>query len=183
VKKQRIDFGVDGSVTDFLALTMPILWAGPFQLQFTGLCPKFAELLRLSRNTNGCDRTITNRHRAIQKHAGSLTRFCLVISLLFTSSLFNEAQTTPSFNKQIYASRSTEQTSFGFSKAADLNNDGIPDLLLCCDPNKQAWFQLSSTLGGFQAPNTLGPGGSLSKAVTSMKTAGTMSQKSTSCTA
>jgi hypothetical protein len=81
---------------------------------------------------------------------------CFAVLLLFGLSVFSETQTAPTFNKQLYPSRDIVR--FSFAHAADVSGDGIPDLLFCCDGNKHAWFQISTTLGGFQAPVTLGPG-------------------------
>jgi hypothetical protein len=74
-----------------------------------------------------------------------------VLSLL-SMSLALHAQTIPTFSLETYASR----PGGGFGVKADLNNDGVPDVLLCCDTNRNVWYQLSTGTGAFLAPVTLG---------------------------
>ncbi len=63
------------------------------------------------------------------------------------------AQTVPTFNVERHASR----TNATFGTKADLNNDGVPDLLLCCDTGGNVWYQLSDGNGAFLAPVAVGP--------------------------
>jgi hypothetical protein len=65
-----------------------------------------------------------------------------------------ESQTIPTFAKQTYASRAGGSGG-PLGAKADLNNDGVPDLVLCCDRDNNAWYQLSTGTGGFLAPVTL----------------------------
>jgi hypothetical protein len=86
-------------------------------------------------------------------------RFCRLDTLLLPSlfSLFLlttlQVQTVPTFDVQPYSSR----TGANFGVKADLNHDGVPDLVLCCDPSGNVWHQLSDGSGAFLAPVTLGP--------------------------
>ena len=64
-----------------------------------------------------------------------------------------QAQTVPTFNVESYPTR----TGAGFGVTADLNNDGVPDLIFCCDQSSNVWYQLSDGNGAFLAPVTLGP--------------------------
>jgi hypothetical protein len=75
----------------------------------------------------------------------------LILSLVTLSIL--QAQTEPTFNRETYASK----TGAVFGAKADLNNDGVPDLVLCCDSSRNVWYQLSTGTGAFLAPVTLGP--------------------------
>jgi len=89
-------------------------------------------------------------------------RFCAPLLLLL--SLVNlsitptvQAQSVPTFNRETYASRTGDSSSVNFGAKADLNNDGVPDLVLCCDSSRNVWYQLSTGTGAFFAPVTLGP--------------------------
>src|SRR5258708_1518407 len=77
----------------------------------------------------------------------------LFVTVVVSNSLVLHAQTLPTFNVQTYASR----TNARFAAKADLDNDGGPDLLLCCGPSGNIWYQLSDGTGVFLAPVTLGP--------------------------
>ena len=77
-----------------------------------------------------------------------------LVTLSITSTL--QAQTEPTFSRETYASRATNN-SVHFGATADLNNDGVPDLVLCCDSSTNVWYQLSTGTGAFLAPVTLGP--------------------------
>ncbi len=83
-------------------------------------------------------------------------RLCapLLNSLLSLSILTSlQAQPVPTFNLETYPSR----TAATFGVKADLDNDGVPDLVLCCGPSGNVWYQLSDGNGAFLPPVTLGP--------------------------
>ena len=84
-----------------------------------------------------------------------IPRVCapLLIPLLILSILPGlQAQTVPTFSVQTYPTR----TKANFGAKADLNNDGVPDLIFCCDQRGKVWYQLSDGNGAFLAPVTLG---------------------------
>jgi hypothetical protein len=84
-----------------------------------------------------------------------ILRLCapLLSSLLSLSILpALQAQSVPTFNVQTHPSR----TKGIFGAKADLNNDGVPDLIFCCDQRGKVWYQLSDGNGAFLAPVTLG---------------------------
>jgi hypothetical protein len=75
------------------------------------------------------------------------------VAFVVSNSSTTQAQTVPTFTVQTYPSR----TNARFGVKADINNDGVPDLLLCCGPSGNVWYQLSDGAGAFLAPVTLGP--------------------------
>ena len=82
-----------------------------------------------------------------QEFGMRIHRLCapLLSSLLSLSILPGlKAQTVPTFNVETYQSN----TLVVFGVKADLNNDGVPDLVLCCDQGKDSTKSSTSSRMG-----------------------------------
>jgi len=89
--------------------------------------------------------------------------YLLAVAALVGCLSFAQAQIKPTFTKHTYASRVGNGTPNGV--AADLNGDGVPDLVLCCGAANNAWYQLAGHAGAFSAPVTIGPAETFGKMI------------------
>ena len=77
-----------------------------------------------------------------------------LLAVLLINGSFVVAQTKPAFIQHTVPSWSSPDAPIVVK--ADLNNDGTPDLVLCCDSNNNVWYQLATGTSTFFAPVLLG---------------------------